>query len=117
METTAVLASLPSSVSHLPSGQVIQHGCLEVPESGINCYIFVANQPITKNGWSFPLNTFLYGMWLDDYNIDVLNEHYPIERVEYEIIGQLTDEELAKVIACFANSSSVKRKYKRWLSA
>jgi len=92
-------------------------GCIEVPESCINCYIFQAKQPVTTDGWSFPLNTYLYGMWLDDYNVEVLNQNYQIEHVDYEIIGELTEKELANVIACFANSSSVKRKYKRWLSS
>lgn len=111
-----ILATLPSSKVHLPSNQLIQHGCLEVPDSGINCYIFEANRPITKCGWCFDLNTFLYGMWLDDFSIETLKENYSIKGVDYEIIGELTDEELHNVIECFKNSSSVKRKYKRLLS-
>lgn len=110
-----VLASLPSSQAHLPTSQVIQHGCLEIPEACINCYIFEANRPITKHGWSFRLNTFLHGLWLDDFSITDLMATYSIENVEYEIIGELTDGELNNVIKCFANSSSVKRKYKRIL--
>ena len=110
-----ILASLPSSQAHLPASIVIQHGCLEIPELCINCYVFEANKPITKDGWSFNLNTFLHGLWLDDYNISELMETYSIENVEYEIIGELTDEQLCNIINCFANSSNVKRKYKRIL--
>lgn len=62
------------------------------------------------------MDTMLYGNWLDDFMIESLQTNYPIEGVDYEIIGELTDEELKKVIACFSNSSSVKRKYKRMLS-
>lgn len=116
IEENIILASLPSSKVHLPANQHIRHGCLEVQDSGINCYIFEANNPITKCGWSFQLNTFLYGMWLDDFNIEVLKENNSIEGVDYEIIGELTDKELQNVIDCFRNSSSVKRKYKRLLS-
>lgn len=115
VEGNAVLASLPSSQIHLPVNQTIQHGCLEVPDSGINCYIFEAKRPITKCGWSFELNTLLYGMWLDDFSIDTLETNHTIEGVDYEIVGDLTDEELENVINCFKNSSTVKRKYKRWL--
>lgn len=111
-----ILASLPSSIPHLPSAQNITHGCLEIPESCINCYVFQANMTITKNGWSFQKNTFLHGQWLDDFAVSDLLSKYSIENVEYEIIGELTDDELSKVIGCFANSSSVKRKYKRILS-
>lgn len=110
-----ILASLPSSQAHLPSSITIQHGCIEIPESCINCYIFEANKSITKSGWSFKLHTFLHGLWLDDFSVSELMEAYSIENVEYEIIGELTDEELSNVINCFANSSSVKRKYKRIL--
>jgi hypothetical protein len=111
----AILASLPSSQPHLPAGQTIQHGCLEIPDSCINCYIFEANRPITNDGWSFDLNTFLHGLWIDDFSISALEERYSIENVEYEIKGELTAAELAAVIQCFKNSSSVKRRYKRIL--
>ena len=113
---SVILASLPSSQSHLPINQKIEHGCLEISESGINCYVFEANRPITKNGWSFKFDTFLHGLWLDDFNIAELKANYSIEGVDYQIVGELTDEELNSVINCFKNSSSVKRKYKRILA-
>lgn len=113
----AVLASLPSSQPHLPVAQKIEHGCLELPESCINCYIFEANRIITKTGWSFEKHTFLHGQWLDDFSVSELMSQYAIENVEYEIIGELTDEELKNVIDCFVNSGTVKRKYKRILSS
>jgi len=115
IDDSAILASLPSSQNHLPINQPITHGCLEIPDICINCYIFKANQSITKGGWSFALDTMLYGNWLDDYSLEILNASYSIEGVDYEIIGELTELELQKVISCFAFSSSVKRKYKRLL--
>jgi hypothetical protein len=42
-------------------------------------------------------------------------KNYSIENVEYEIVGELTDKELAAVLHCFKNSSSVKKKYKKIL--
>lgn len=112
----AILASLPSSVNHLPRAQALNHGCLEIPDACINCYIFEPGRPITTSGWSFPLHTMLYGNWLDDFEVKVLEANYPIKGVDYEIIGDLTEEELNGVIHCFANSSTVKRKYRRMLS-
>ena len=111
----AILTSLPSSQVHLPRNQAIEHGCLELPESGIGCYIFLADKPITKGGWSFPLNTFLYGLWLDDFAVSQLEARYIVKGVDYKIIGELTDTELKNVVDCFKNSGSVKRKYKRLL--
>ncbi len=112
----ALLASLPSSISHLPRGIDTVHGCIEIPEGCINCYVFKANTVITKNNWSFPLDTFLYGQWIDDYSIEMLRDIYPIADIDYQIIGQLTNHERTQLISCFSNSASVKRKYKRILA-
>jgi len=74
----AILASLPSSVNHLPQAQALNHGCLEIPDACISCYIFEQNRPITTSGWSFPFHTMLYGNWLDDFEVSVLEKNYPI---------------------------------------
>lgn len=111
----AIIASLPSSIPHLPPNIDIQHGCIEIPESCINCYVFEMQRPITKNGWYFELHTFLHGNWLDDFDLNTLSQTYQIEGIDYEILGQLTVDELEKVKNCFRNSNTVKRKYKRIL--
>lgn len=54
-------------------------------------------------------------MWLDDFSLTILEANYSIEGVDYEIIGELTDDELQNVITCFKNSATVKRRYKRLL--
>jgi len=113
----AILASLPSSVNHLPHGQALNHGCLDIPDACINCYIFEPGRPITTSGWSFSLHTMLYGNWLQDFDVSVLKTNYPIEGVDYEIIGELTEKELEDVIRCFTGSGTVKRKYRRMLAA
>lgn len=112
----ALLACMPSSKKHLPSNQAIIHGCLEVPDSGINCYICLANKSITKSGWSFQEDTMLYGNWIGDYSIESLKSVYTIEKVEYEIIGDFDDEEFKKIIDCFRNSAVVKNRYRRILA-
>ncbi|HVX50487.1 MAG TPA: hypothetical protein VHB48_10025 [Chitinophagaceae bacterium] len=89
-----ILASLPSSQSHLPQKQVIQHGCLEIPETCITCYIFEAGRPVTQAGWAFELHTFLHGHWLNDYTLEMMQLNYVIEGVDYEITGDLTEAEL-----------------------
>jgi len=58
----------------------------------------------------------LYGNWLDDFDIKILEANYQIEGVDYEIIGELTEIELNSIIHCFAVSNTVKRKYRRILS-
>jgi hypothetical protein len=116
IDENVIIACLPSSKNHLPASQPIVHGCLEITDACISCYIFEANRPITKDGWFFNLDTILYGGWLDDFNINDMNSKYSIAGVDYEIIGELTDQELENVIKCFSNSSVVKNRYKRALS-
>lgn len=116
LNNQVILACLPSSKIHLPASQPLLHGCLEQPENGINCYIIEANRPIALNGWSFPLTTILYGIWLEDFLIEKLNERYSIQGVDYEITGDLLPEELEQILHCFRNSAQVKRKYKKWLN-
>lgn len=111
-----ILASLPSSKYHLPSNVNNGHGCIEIPAGCVNCYIFKGGQKITKCGFSFDLDTFLYGQWLDEYSLENLSNQYQVEGIEYKIIGELLDEELQKVIDCFATSAVVKRKFKRLLT-
>jgi hypothetical protein len=111
-----ILASLPSSVVHLPGHLEVNHGCIEVPEGNINCYVFKANQNITTNNWAFPMDTFLYGQWLDEYEIELLEDIYPVNGIDYQIIGQLTTDELTQLITCFTKSASVRRKFKRLLA-
>lgn len=112
---TVVLVSLPSSQRYLPSFVTTTHGCVEIPDACISCYVIEAHRPVTENGWSFHLNTFLYGQHLDTYEVAILEEIYPTENVDYEIIGKLTQQELGAITHCFANSSSVKRKIKKIL--
>ena len=99
----------------MPQNFEVRHGCIEIPDACINCYVFEKNQPVTTQGWAFPLHTMLYGNWLDDFPLELLLQNYPLEGIDYEIKGELTPEELKKVIDCFATSATVKRKYKKWL--
>ncbi|QEM12996.1 hypothetical protein [Mucilaginibacter rubeus] len=115
MEADLLLVSLPSSIDHLPRFIEQVHGCLEIPEGNICCYIFKAGQAICENAWSFERDTYLYGEYLDQYEISLLNDIYPTENIDFEIIGTLTEKELTAVTVCFANSASVKQKYKRLL--
>jgi hypothetical protein len=115
IDGNAILASLPSSQDHLPTNTDIKHGCIELPDARITTYVFEANKPVTHSGWGFKQNTFLHGCWLDDYEISSLNKKYAIEKVDYNIIGELTTSELKSIIECFSNSVTVKRKYKKLL--
>ena len=111
-----ILATLPSSKDYVPAYQPVIHGCIELAQANFNCYVFMAGQPITTDGWAFPKNTFLYGQQIDEYSIETLSDIYPVEGADYTIIGRLTDGEFGLVKRCFTQSATVKRKYKRMLA-
>ena len=114
----SILASLPSSLNFLPSDNPnIRHGCVEIPEACFNCYIFEANRPIATNNWSFPLDTYVYGQQIDEYEIAILKDIYPVKGLDYKVIGTLTNIEFKALKSCFVNSANVKRKFKKVLSS
>lgn len=113
---TSLLASLPSSKAFLPASIIKKHGCIDLEEACFNCYIFKARNVITTNQWSFPLDTYVYGQQIDEYEIAILKDIYPVQNLDYKIIGTLTDTEFRLLKECFATSANVKRKYKKLLS-
>lgn len=110
-----VLATLPSSQDFVPSYSVIKHGCIDIPEACFNCYVFEASKPICENNWSFAKTTFVYGQQLDEYDAANLKDIYPVENMDYRIVGKLTDEEFKKLSKCLSESPNVKRKYRKML--
>lgn len=110
-----IIASLPSSQDYVPAYADKDHGCIDIPEGGFNCYHFSPSKIITTNGFSFPIPTYMYANWIDKYPLTIFKEVYVVEGVDYEIIGRLTKEEFDAVIQCFAFSASTKRKYKEIL--
>lgn len=113
---TSIIASLPSSKNFLPAKIIKKHGCIEVSEACFNCYIFEGKHIDTTNGWSFPLDTYVYGQQIDEYELSILKDIYPVQDLDFQIIGNLTAQEFTLLKDCFTKSSNVKRKYKRALS-
>jgi len=111
-----ILVSLPSSQVQIPSQYKKQFGCIENSEDRINCFKIKANSPVTDDGWSFPKDTYLYGYYLEEYNLDMLKSVYKIDTLDYEVQGALSTSIFLSIIECFRNSAIVKRKYKRALS-
>ena len=113
IEDSILIANLPTSKDHVPGFLEKKHGCIDHKESNFNCYYFSPNNSISDDGWAFPFETFLYGMYIDEYNLKTFREIYQFEGVDYDIACTLTDEEFVNVIDCFKKSSTVKRKFKR----
>jgi hypothetical protein len=116
IENRLLIASLPTRSDKLPSFITIKHGCVNDEERCLNCYLFEAAKPITTNGFSFDLPTFIYGNEVEEYEVEIMSDIYSIDGVDYEIMGLLLKHELTNLINCLTGSSSVKRRIKRLLS-
>ena len=116
IDNVTILASLPSSQKHLPYNLQATYGCIELPDSGIGCYVFQAGMPVATNGYAFPKNSYIYGQHLDEYAIENITDLYPLLGVDYAIKGQLLPNILSDIIDCLKNSAAVKKRFKRYLS-
>ena len=110
-----IVATLPSSVDHVPSHIEKEHGCLNDLSSDFNAYYCAPDVAITVNGWSFPTHTFLYGLWVNIYDLKDLEANYQVEGVDYEFIGRLTKQEFTAIIKCFLTARTIKNKAKKLL--
>jgi len=115
IEKKALVAVLPTRTASIPRGELVESGCLELPEIGLNCYVFPKQEAVTNCGKSFDFNTYLYGAFIDDYEVSLMEELYPNEGIDYWVWGKLKPAYFESVLDCFRLSSSVKRKYKRIL--
>lgn len=113
----SLLASLPSSLNFCPADIANKDGCIEVPEACFNCFVFKGKSPVTTSGWCFPMDTYLYGQQIDEYEIAILKDIYPVEGLDYRIIGTLKSLLFQDMKKCFINSANVKRKFRKLLSS
>jgi hypothetical protein len=112
---STIIASLPTSINHVPAFLQSKHGCINDDESRVNCYLFEKKRPVCENGFCFDLHTYVHGNEVENYQIDTFKGVYKKEGQDYEIVGKLTQAELKALIDCIINSDSVKNKIKKWL--
>ena len=112
-----VLVSLTTTLDCVPGTISKFHGCIDHPEINFNCYCFEKDRIITKSGWGFPKETYIYGYRLTLFKLVDLNSKYKIDNVDFQIKGELLDSEYESLITCLRDSRSVRRKYRRLLGA
>jgi hypothetical protein len=110
-----IIVTLPSSQDHVPDFAEKDHGCIDIAEAQFNCYTFSPTKAITKCGFKFQKQTFVYGQHLLFENKTNVITRYPVKDVNFRIIGELTDEEYADLYNCIKKSPTVKNKFKRIL--
>lgn len=105
-----IVASLPTSKDHVPEDAVVVRGAVNIPERGVNAYVFEAGDQVTES-FAFPRRTFVYGEQVDDYTEADLNGMG--SRIEN--LGVLKPEIFADLKACLKKATNIKRKYLKWL--
>ena len=115
IDNNILIASLPTSQDHIPKMVQKEHGCIDRPEYQVNCYCFQPTKTVTKNGFAFPVETFVYGYQVDQFVKNNFDSMYVVDGIDYEIKGELLNEEYEALINCIKKSASVSRKIRRWL--
>lgn len=110
-----IVASLPTRTNNAPALINKEHGCINIHDKCFNCYVFKAGHIICDNGFAFELPTFIYGNQVEDYEIEIFEEIYKIQGVDYEEKGVLNEAEFKNILDCIIKSSSTKRKIKKLL--
>lgn len=110
-----ILSSLPTSKDSVPMYLEKRHGCIDNSSINFNCYYFSPNVEICNNGFSFPIETYVYGFRLHNFNVNSFLQQEKNKETIIEHKGTLKDTELLAIRECLKTSSSVKRKYKKLL--
>lgn len=111
-EDKTILASLPTRKDSIPDKDVIENGCIELPDINMNCFVISPNIEVTECGKHFDFKTHLYGYEIDSYETKLMLEIYQVEGSDYVIWGKMKNDIFSSMILCFRNSQSVKRKFK-----
>lgn len=112
-----LLASLPTSKDNVPSFINKSHGCIENPDINFNCYYFDPVVTVCDNGFSFPMETYVYGFRLKEFDVSTFLVQETQGDTVIEEKGRLTSEEYKALIQCLASSNSVKRGFRALLNA
>ena len=105
-----LLASLPTSKDHVPSDVMIEHGCVDVPERGVNAFVFSPNDQVTSS-FRFPRPTFVYGEQVDEYEQKYLDEMGST----VEQLGQIDSLMFHTIKDCLKKARLLRRKYRQLL--
>lgn len=68
-----MMANLPTSKDHVPSDVMVERGCVDIPERGVNAFVLHPSDQVTSS-FSFPRPSFVYGEQVDEYEQKYLDE-------------------------------------------
>jgi len=112
----SIVASLPTSKNNAPSLIDISHGCKNINERKFNCYVFERKRCICDNGFSFDLQTYVYGNQVDNFTAKSISLNSPSSQgIKYSVKGQLNNNEFNDLKKCIVSSNSIINRIKKLL--
>lgn len=110
IDDKVMMVSLPTSKDHVPSDVTLEHGCVDIPERGVNAFVFNPSNQVTSS-FSFPRPTFVYGEQVDEYEQKYLDKMGgTVER-----LGQIDHVMFQAIKDCLKKARLLRRKYRKLL--
>ena len=110
IDDKVMMVSLPTSKDHVPSDVTLEHGCVDIPERGVNAFVFNPSDQVTSS-FSFPRPTFVYGEQVDEYEQKYLDEMGGM----VERLGQIEPSLFQSIKDCIKKARLLRRKYRNLL--
>lgn len=110
IDDKVMMANLPTSKDHVPSDVMIERGCINIPERGVNAFVLHPSDQVTSS-FRFPRPTFVYGEQVDEYEQKYLDEMgSAVER-----LGQIEPALFQAIKDCVKKAKLLRRKYRNLL--
>lgn len=110
IDDKVLMANLPTSKDHVPSDVMVERGCIDIPERGVNAFVFHPGDQVTSL-FSFPRPTFVYGEQVDEYEKKYLDEMCST----VEQLGQIEPALFQAIKDCIKKAKLLRRKYRNLL--
>lgn len=110
IDDEVMMASLPTSKDHIPSGAVVSDGCVDIPERQVNAFVFSPSTQVTET-FHFSVPTFVYGEGVDEYDQQYLDKM----NAEIEDLGNMESTLFLQLKDCIKKAALLKRKYRKLL--
>lgn len=110
LDDKVMIVSLPTSQDHVPSDVLVERGCVDIPERGVNAFVLTPIDQVTSS-FRFPRPTFVYGEQVDEYEQKYLDEMGSA----IEHLGQIDLPLFQAIKDCVKKARLLRRKYRRLL--
>ena len=105
-----MMANLPTSKDHVPSDVMVERGCVDIPERGVNAFVLHPSDQVTSS-FSFPRPSFVYGEQVDEYEQKYLDEMgSTVER-----LGLIEPALFQAIKDCVKKAKLLRRRYRNLL--